>query len=145
VAERARTASDWWLVVTDARGVTLASTELTDGRFALRYRNSVYRSPAEERFAVAGDGRIFLSGLAADDQAVLGEYYAARKPRLAGEGDALRWEATPQQAVALEQLTVAATDLGERTLLVDGRPPIALWLLVDDSAPGLTLRAERIR
>jgi hypothetical protein len=55
----------------------------------------------------------------------------------------LRWEASPQPTVALDRLALAATDLGERTLLVDGRPPIALWRLVGDSAPGLTLGAER--
>lgn len=145
MAERARTASGWWLVVSDAGGAILAKSELADGRFALHYRNSVYGSLAEERFAVAGDGRIFLAGLAAEELAVLGEYYTARKPRLADDGDALRWEAAPQQTMALEELTVAATDLGERTLLVSGRPPIALWLLVGDSAPGLTLRAEPVR
>jgi hypothetical protein len=132
-------------VVTDAGGAILAKSELADGRFALRYRNSVYGSLAEERFAVAGDGRILLAGLAAEELAVLGEYYTARNPRPADGGQALRWEAAPQQTIVLEQLTVAATDLGQRTLLVSGRPPIALWLLVGDSAPELTLRAEPIR
>lgn len=145
LAGRDPTAPAWRLVVRDVEGMTLAQVELGDGRFALGYRNSVYGSLAEERFAIGDDGRILLVGLAADDLAVLGEYYAAREPRRAGAGDALRWEASPQQAVALEQLMLAATDLGERTLLVHGRPPIALWLLVGDSAPGLTLKAERNR
>ena len=145
VADRDRTAPNWRLVVTDAGGATVARAELPDGRFALRYRNSVYGSLAEERFALAGDGRILLEGLAADELAVLGEYYGARKPRLASDGGALRWEAAPQQALTIEQLPVAATDLGKRTLLVAGLPPVALWLLVDDSAPGMTLRAEWIR
>jgi hypothetical protein len=143
VAGRDRTAAAWRLVVHDLAGVTLATAELADGRFALRYRNSVYGSLAEERFAIGDDGRILLVGLAADELAVLGEYYGAREPRPATDGDALRWEASPQPTVALDQLALAATDLGERTLLVDGRPPIALWLLVGDSAPGLTLGAER--
>jgi len=145
VAGRDPTAAAWRLVVRDAEGVTLATAELGDGQFALRYRNSVYDSLAEERFAIADDGRILLVGLAADELAVLGEYYTAREPRPAADGDVFRWEASPQEPVAVEQLTVAATDVGERTLLVDGRPPVALWLLVGDSAPGLTLGAERIR
>jgi hypothetical protein len=145
VAERDRTVAAWRLVVRNVEGATLAQAELGDGHFALRYRNSVYGSPAEERFAIASDGRIVLVGLAADELAVLGEYYAALEPRPAAEGDALRWEAVPQQPVALGRLTLAATDLGERTLLVAGRHPIALWRLVGDSAPGLTLRAERSR
>jgi hypothetical protein len=145
VAGRGPTAAAWRLVVRDAEGVSLATAELGDGRFALRYRNSVYGSLAEERFAIGDDGRIRLVALAADELAVLGEYYGAREPRPASAGDAFRWEASPQQPVALEQLTLAATDLGERTVLVDGHPPIALWLLVGDSAPGLTLGAERNR
>lgn len=145
VAGRDPPAAGWRLVARDAEGVTLATAALGDGQFALRYRNSLYGSLAEERFAIGDDGRIILVGLAADELAVLGEYYAAREPRPAADGDAFRWEASPQEPVAVKQLTVAATDLGERTLIADGRPPLALWLLVDDSAPGLTLEAERIR
>jgi hypothetical protein len=144
-ADRDWTAPTWRLVVIDAGGATVARAELADGRFALRYRNSVYGSLAEERFALADNGRIVLDGLAADEPAVLGEYYGARAPRRAGEGAALRWEAAPPHALVIEQLPVAATDLGERTLLVDGLPPVALWRLVDDFAPGVTLRPEWIR
>jgi hypothetical protein len=134
----------WRLVVLDVGGVQVATAELADGRFALRYRNSVYGSLAEERFAVASDGRIVLVGLAADERAVLGEYYAARNPSPADNRGALRWEAAPHQTVVLRDLTIAATDLGARTLVIDGRAPIALWRLVGDRAPGLTLRAEPI-
>lgn len=145
VTGRDRATAEWRLVVRDPEGVTLAQAELADGHFALRYRNSVYRSHAEERFAIADDGQIHLVGLAADEVAVLGEYYAAREPRPAAEGDMFRWEASPPHPVVLERLMVAATDLGERTLVVDGRAPIALWQLVPDSSPGMSLRAERIR
>jgi hypothetical protein len=144
VAGRDRTAVSWRLVVRNAGGVTLAQADLGDGRFALRYRNSVYGSRAEERFAILEDGRINLFGLAADEAAVLGEYYGAREPRPAEAGAAFRWEAAPSDPVVLDRLLLAATDLGERTLIVDGRPPIDLWRLVPDSAPGVSLGAERV-
>jgi hypothetical protein len=138
------TAAAWRLVVRDARGVLHATAEPPDGRFILRYRNSVYGSLAEERFAISDDGRIILIGLAADEVAVLGEYYGARQPRPADGGDGRRWQASPEEQVALETLRLAATDLGQRTLLVEGRPPIELWQMVDDDAPNLTLAAERV-
>lgn len=144
VAGQDRAAASWRLVVRDAGGVTLAQADLGDGRFALRYRNSVYGSGAEERFAILEDGRINLVGLAADDAAVLGEYYGAREPRPAAVGAAFRWEAAPSDPVVLDRLLLAATDLGERTLIVDGRPPIDLWRLVPDTAPGVSLGAERV-
>lgn len=139
-----RTASSWQLVVRAADGAILSQSVLSDGGFAVRYRNSVYGSRAEERFSIGAEGRIHLVGLAADEAAVLGEYYGARRPRLAADGAAFRWEAAPAIPVTLERLLLAATDLGERTLVVDGQPPIALWRLVADRAPGLWLRAERV-
>ena len=145
VAGQGRTAASWRLVVRDANGVTLARADLGEGRFALHYRNSVYGSRAEERFTVLDDGRIHLVGLAADDAAVLGEYYGTRDPRRAAIGAAFRWEAAPAHPVTIERLRLAATDLGERALIVDGRPPIDLWRLVADSAPEVSLGAERIR
>lgn len=144
-AGRDRTATAWRLVVRDVAGGTLAQADLADGRFALRYRNSVYGSWAEERFTILEDGRIHLVGLAADEVAVLGEYYGAREPRPADDGAAFRWEAAPAHPVTIERLLLAATDLGERALIVDGHPPVDLWRLVADTAPGVSLGAERIR
>jgi hypothetical protein len=140
-----RAPSLWRLVIRDADGVTLAQANLDNGRFAVRYRNSVYGSRAEERFSIGVDGRIHLVGLAAEEAAVLGEYYSAREPRPASDGAALRWEAEPAYPVALERLLLAATDLGERSLVVNGHEPIALWRLVADTSPGLSLGAERVR
>jgi hypothetical protein len=137
--------SSWRLVVRDAHGVTLAQADLADGRFALRYRNSIYGSRAEERFSIADDGRIHLVGLAAEEAAVLGEYYGARGPRPAIDAAELRWEAEPAYPVALDRLLLAATDLGERSLVADGHEPIALWRLVADTSPALSLGAERVR
>ena len=145
VAGRDLASTEWRLLVLDPEGVTLAQTKLADGRFALRYRNSVYGSLAEERFVVGNDGQIHLVGLAAEEPAVLGEYYTTRDPQPAEAGAALRWEAAPAHPVILERLMLAATDLGERTLVVDGRAPIALWTFVPDSSPSLSLGAERIR
>ena len=140
-----RAPSSWRLVVRDEGGITLVETDLEDGRFALRYRNSVYGSRAEERFSIGDDGRIHLVGLAADEAAVLGEYYNAREPRPVNDGGALRWEAEPAYPVAIGRLMLAATDLGERSLVVNGHEPIELWRLVADSSPGLTLGAESVR
>jgi hypothetical protein len=44
--------------------------------------------------------------------------------------------------VTIETLIVAGTDLGQRTLLVDGAAPVALWRLVDDRSPSVELRAS---
>lgn len=134
----------WRLAVTDAGDRVVARVDLPDGRFALRYRNSVYGSPAEERFAVGPDGRLELVGLAADEAAVLGEYYTAESVRAADAGDARRWVAAPAARVAVEALPLAATEHGRRTLVVPGQPPILLWLLTDGD-PELTLAAERAR
>jgi hypothetical protein len=118
----------------------LAEIPLPDGEFTLRYRNSVYRSTAEERFAIGSDGRITLVVLAADELAVLEEYYAIDDPAEATGGESARaWEARPARAVVLDRLVVAATDLGRRTLLVEGRQPLELWRLVEDGAPSVEL------
>lgn len=135
----------WRLLVRDADGVVLAEADLGNDRFALRYRNSVYGSRAEERYWVGDDGRIHLVGLAADEAAVLGEYYGTRAPHPARGIATLPWEAEPAYPVALDRLLVAATDLGERSLVIDGQEPIALWRLVADVSPGLSLGAEKVR
>ena len=109
-----------------------------DGGFTLRYRNSLYGSIAEERFIVDG-ARLRLVQLAADELPVLEEYYAIDRPaRRAPAGDARVWTAEPAQRVALDSLTVAATDRGERTLVVGGST-VELWRLVDDGAASIVL------
>lgn len=113
-----------------------------DGEFSLQYRNSLYRSLVEERFVGIGP-RMELVQLAADELAVLEEYYAIDQPaQRAASGDARSWTAEPPQPVSLERLVVAATDLGERTLLVEGRPAIELWRLVEDGAASVVLALE---
>lgn len=125
------------VVIVDAHAV--ASLPLpADGHVALRYRNSVYRSIAEERF-VADGGMLRLVELAADELAVLDEYYSAT--HIAADGDGRAFRGSPAYPLAVPSLTIAATDLGERTLIV-GDAELALWRLVDDAAPSVTLRVE---
>jgi hypothetical protein len=131
------------LVVRGPDGTTIASLELPDGRFTLRYRNSLYRSLADENYAVTSDGRIRLISLAADELAVLEEYYAIDDPAHGVETGPRAWQATPARPVVIERLTVAATDLGQRTLLVDGEAPLELWRLVDDGEPSVHLDVLR--
>ena len=133
----------WWLVVRAATDEVMVRVPLPDGRFALRYRNSVYGSLAEERFVVTDDGRMSLVELAADEAAVLEEYYsAADRPRPAPAGDPLRWRAQPATALTLEELPLAATRHGLRTLIVDGRGPVPLWQVAGDGGPTVILEVE---
>ncbi len=132
------------LVVRGPDDRVLAELRLPDGTFTLRYRNSLYRSLAEERYVVAATGRIELVGLAADELAVLEEYYAIDRPAWRAEdGVARRWRADPAREVSIESLIVAGTDLGQRTLMVDGSEPLALWRLVRDRSPSVELHVSQ--
>lgn len=128
------------VLVRDERGTILARVGLGEDRqLTLRYRNSLYGSLAEERFVVRGSS-LHLVQLAADDRAVLDEYYVVdggAEPTRPGDDRA--WWAAPRDALWLDDLAIAATDLGERTLIVPGRPPLELWRLVDDAAPTVVL------
>ena len=135
--------ADPTLVVRGPDDSVLAELRLPDGSFTLRYRNSLYRSLAEEHFVVDAAGRIELVGLAADELAVLEEYYAIDRPAWRAAGDAARsWRADPAREVTIDTLIVAGTDLGQRTLLVDGAAPLALWRLVEDGSPSVELNAS---
>jgi hypothetical protein len=131
------------LVVRGPDDRVLAELPLPDRTFTLRYRNSLYRSLAEEHYVVDAVGRIDLVGLAADELAVLEEYYAIHRPAWrAGGGAARTWRADPARDVTIETLIVAGTDLGQRTLLVEGQAPLALWRLVGDRSPSVELEAS---
>lgn len=125
------------LEIRDGRGSVLARVPLgTDGAFTLRYRNSLYGTVAEERFVAAG-GILELQELAARQLAVLEEYYAVtERPTRDVRG---WWHSPPAYELELHSLTVAATDLGRRTLLVAGHGPVQLWRLVNDAAPSIVL------
>jgi len=128
------------LRITDEDGRVLASVPLeADAAFGLRYRNSLYGTLGEEQFVATPDGTIRLTGLRAAQLAVLEEYYAIDSPASRGGDGPLRWSAAPAVSTEVAALRLAATDLGRRTLIVAGREPLALWRLVDDARPHVTL------
>lgn len=130
-----------WIVVRDESGIELARAALPgSGDFALRYRNSVYRSTAEERFRVTGD-RLALVELAANELAVLEEYYTAVGAVGDGKDTALAWRIAVERPPIALPLHIQATALGQRTLLTPLKE-IALWRLVagrDDTSVVLTI------
>lgn len=136
------------VVVRTAAGELVARVPLDGDRFAVSYRNSVYTTLAEERYVVHPDGRYELVQLAADQVAVLEEYYAVPgAPRPAPSGDRRAHVAAPDPArpAVFEVLRIAATDLGERTLHVPGQPPVPLWARVTGADPTVLLEIEEIR
>lgn len=117
----------------DSGGALLTQVPLPAAEFAVSYRNSVYGTVAEERYLVRDDGRFGLVELAADQLAVLEEYYAVPGPvRAAPGGDRRSWVAEPRDHPEFTELAIAATALGERTLHVPGHPPVPLPPLVTD-------------
>ena len=130
------------LNVTRADGSILERVSLpADGSFTLRYRNSLYGTLAEERFVIGEGGRIELVELGAEQLAVLEEYYAIDEAASRGADGA--WSASPAHVPETTSLRIAATDLGQRTLLVDGHSPIELWRLVDDANPTVVIELDR--
>jgi hypothetical protein len=121
------------VTVRDGHGAVLTRVPLPDGSFAVSYRNSVYGTVAEERYRVRDGGRFGLVELAADQLAVLEEYYAVPGPvHAAPGGDRRSWVAQPADHPVFPDLAIAATALGERTLHVPGHPPVPLAPLVGD-------------
>ena len=134
------------VVVRTADGDVLARVPLTGDRFAVGYRNSVYTTLAEERYRVLPDGRFELVELAADQVAVLEEYYAvpgAPRPAPTGDRRAHVAEPDPARPAVFDVLNIAATDLGERTLYVPGAAPVPIWRLVTGEDPTVLLEIER--
>ncbi|MDQ4034596.1 MAG: hypothetical protein M3153_01595 [Chloroflexota bacterium] len=119
------------IVVRDAAGAELARAELRPSEgFALRYRNSVYRSIAEERFRVDGD-RLRLVELRAEELAVLEEYYTATAADRTSSGSSLEWRVVVERPPIPLPHRVQATALGQRSLVTE-RVDIPLWKLVED-------------
>ena len=134
-------AGSGWVVVRDAHGVELARAPLTGSEgFALRYRNSLYHSIAQERFEVVGS-QLRLVSLEAQEPAVLEEYYGAFGAERDASGSDLAWSVAVERPPISLPLRVQATRLGERTLVThDG--PVPLWRLVagrDDTLVILTI------
>lgn len=133
------------IVIRGHDGDVLASVPLRDECFAVSYRNSIYGTLAEERYAVLPDGRYRLVEIAADQLAVLEEYYAVPgPPQRAAETDRRDWVAPPDPArpAVFETLSIAATDLGKRTVHIPGQPPLELWRLAEDGHPFVILDIE---
>jgi hypothetical protein len=124
-------------------GHLIARVELRGDTFAVGYRNSVYTTLAEERYRVLPDGRFELVELAAEQIAVLEEYYAVPgAPRPAPAGDRLDFVADPARPAVFDDLRIAATDLGERTLFVTGHAPVLIWERVVTDDPTVILDIE---
>lgn len=133
------------IVVSDRDGDVLASLPLDGDSFSVSYRNSIYQTMAEERYLVAADGSYQLVEIAADQLAVIEEYYAvpaAPSRALAGDRRAYVVQPDPNHPAVFDALSIAATDLGERTIHIPGSSPYALWQLVDDATPYLVLEIE---
>lgn len=117
----ARTDDGLRLVVRDASGARVAEASLpASGRFALAYRHSVYGEPAEERFRAGRD--IVLEAIASPSEAVL-DYYAIDGRRTRSDG---RWILAPAHPARYRELALAATEVGRRTLVANGRR-VPLW------------------
>jgi hypothetical protein len=110
------------VVVREVDGADVVDTALPDsGRFALTYRHSVYRAPAEERFRADGDD-FLLEAVVSPSEAVL-DYYAIEGRRTRRNG---RWVLTLAHPARFHDMALAATAVGRRTLAVDGRT-YPLW------------------
>lgn len=135
----------WELVGRAADGTVVVRLPLADGQFTLQYRNSLYRSPAAEHFAVTDDGRIALTALAATDAAVLQEYYGATDPphRVPAGTWAGWWHVAAADPLELDALAVLASRHGRRTLVGDDGLRIPLWTVTADGNPTITLEAHR--
>jgi uncharacterized protein len=96
------------------RGVALPLP--ADRSFALRYRHSILREPAEERFRADGDG-FALEAVASPSRAVL-DYYE-RAGNVSREGD--RFVLTLREPARFASMALAATGVGRRTLVAGGR------------------------
>ncbi|MHA6628398.1 hypothetical protein ACU61A_23420 [Pseudonocardia sichuanensis] len=134
------------VTVRDTGGALLTRVPVPAGTFAVSYRNSLYGTLAEERYQVQDDGGFRLVELAADQLAVLEEYYAVPGPvDAAPDGDRRSWVARPSQHPVFGDLSIAATALGERTLHVPGHPPVPLPPLTGASGVTVVLDVEESR
>jgi len=111
------------VVAREAGGDRVARARLpVSGRFALAYRHSYFRAPAEERFRALDGGGFALEAIASPHAGVL-DYYElpGRRTR---EGRA--WVLRPDRPPRFARLALAGTATGRRTL-VAGDARIALW------------------
>ena len=109
------------VVARDGDGGVVAHTALPqDGRFALTYRHSVYRAPAEERFRAVGGGFV-LDSIASPNAQVL-DYYELDGTRTR---EGALWVLHPDNPARFDTMPLAATRRGQRTLVAgDQRLPL---------------------
>jgi hypothetical protein len=105
------------VVVRDRSGEELLTAELPPSdSFALAYRHSHYDAPARELFAAGADGHFRLRAIESPRAAVL-DYYAVAGERTRSG----RWlRLAPTERRRYEQLSLIATRVGRRSLLVGG-------------------------
>jgi len=142
-AAMARENDTRWIVVRDRAGAELTRAPLPrSNELALRYRNSIYRSIAEEHFQVEAD-HLDLVELRAEELAVLEEYYTAVGGVRDGS-DRSMWSVEVERPPIELPLRIQATALGERTLLTS-EEEVSLWRLVadrDDTLVVLSIEPE---
>ena len=100
----------------DTGGVVARAALPSDGTFALTYRHSVYRVPAEERFRATASGFV-LDSVASPDPAVI-DYYDLDGTRTREHG---LYVMRPDHPARFDRMALAATRRGRRTLVVDGK------------------------
>jgi hypothetical protein len=123
------------VVVTTTGGAQVADADASGG-FALAYRHSVYREPAQERFQPADGGGFDLVAIASPSQAVL-DYYEIDGERVR-EGE--EWVLRPAAPPHFETMALAGTEIGRRTLVAGGELT-PLWRA--DGAAHLRIAVER--
>ncbi|MDQ3149986.1 MAG: hypothetical protein M3Q38_08715 [Chloroflexota bacterium] len=142
-AAMARENDTRWIVVRDRAGAELTRAPLPrSNELALRYRNSIYRSIAEEHFQVEAD-HLDLVELRAEELAVLEEYYTAVGGVRDGSVRSM-WSVEVERPPIELPLRIQATALGERTLLTS-EEEVSLWRLVadrDDTLVVLSIEPE---
>jgi hypothetical protein len=108
------------VVARTADGERVAELRVTD-TFALEYVHSYYREPARETFRVRDDGGFELVAIGSPSEAVL-DYYEIEGTRARRNG---WWTLRPARPARFDEMALAATDVGRRTLVVgDRRAPL---------------------
>jgi hypothetical protein len=104
------------VVARTADGEQVASLRVA-GAFALEYRHSYYRQPARETFRVRPDGGFELAAVSSPSAAVL-DYYEIDGSLTRRDG---WWTLRPARPARFEELALAATTVGRRTLVAGER------------------------
>jgi uncharacterized protein DUF1850 len=104
------------VVARTADGEKVADLRVFD-TFALEYRHSYYRQPARETFRVRRDGAFELVAVSSPSEAVL-DYYEIEGTRARRGG---WWSLRPERPARFDSMALAASAIGRRTLVADGR------------------------